>query len=475
MHRISMTIVACIALTAQAMSQGQPAAQAPQIETKKVEGTEGVYTFRNQNSQAMFIVTSDGVIATDPVSYGRPTGGEQYLAEIRKVTNQPIRYVVYSHHHFDHIAGGRAFKEAGARFVAHETAKARLTALNDPNTVLPDETVGRRRTIRLGGTELELTHVGLNHSDSTLVMRLPKERIVFVVDLLAVGQIPGPRHDRLLSLPGGGLDQADPGDGLGAADPRTSGRGRPARNQEGRPGSADLPAGCVRRREAGGAAGSMLGAGRKHAQAAEVRDVAELRGEPAIRAAALLRPLGPRDIIIVTSVPHMCADCPSNPRDNRPASRRLLPHSVADEAVKRRAVRPRACYLQCAMEAVEHRMTAHVLPWTPPASGPKTPPGKGQSRRGDLDCVCRRAGARRRHDLHRDAQVRDAHRGEPAARVVRRRRWDLRWRCARRNCSRSACGAALYLTAQHKTLAALALTYLVGAVGPWTHLFWSHP
>ena len=191
MRRISMTIVACMALTAQAMSQGQPAAQAPQIETRKVDGTEGVYTFRNQNSQAMFIVTSDGVIATDPVSYGRPTGGEQYLAEIRKVTNQPIRYVVYSHHHFDHIAGGRAFKEAGARFVAHETAKARLAVLNDPNTVLPDETVGRRRTIKVGGTELELTHVGLNHSDSTLVMRLPKERIVFVVDLLAVGQIPG--------------------------------------------------------------------------------------------------------------------------------------------------------------------------------------------------------------------------------------------------------------------------------------------
>jgi glyoxylase-like metal-dependent hydrolase (beta-lactamase superfamily II) len=191
MRRTLMTALACAALTTQAMSQGQPAAQAPQIETKKVEGTEGVYTFRNQNSLAMFIVTSEGVIATDPVSYGRPTGGEQYLAEIRKVTNQPIRYVVYSHHHFDHIAGGRAFKEAGARFVAHETAKERLVALNDPNTVIPDETVGRRRTIRLGGTELELTHVGLNHSDSTLVMRLPKERIVFVVDLLAVGQIPG--------------------------------------------------------------------------------------------------------------------------------------------------------------------------------------------------------------------------------------------------------------------------------------------
>ena len=81
MTRIVMTSLACAALTAQLLSQGslrQPAAQAPQIETKKVEGTDNVYTFRNQNGQAMFIVTSEGVIATDPVGYGRPQGGAQY-------------------------------------------------------------------------------------------------------------------------------------------------------------------------------------------------------------------------------------------------------------------------------------------------------------------------------------------------------------------------------------------------------------
>jgi glyoxylase-like metal-dependent hydrolase (beta-lactamase superfamily II) len=193
MYRTLLTLVACGLLTAQVGSQNQPAppAQAAPITATKVEGTDNVYTFRNGNSQAMFIVTSEGVIATDPVGYGRPQGGAAYLAEIRKVTNQPIRYLVYSHHHFDHIAGGRAFKEAGARVVAHRRAKERLEVLNDPNTVLPDETVDRRRTITLGGTSLELTHIGLNHSDSTLVMRLPKERIVYVVDLLPVGQVPG--------------------------------------------------------------------------------------------------------------------------------------------------------------------------------------------------------------------------------------------------------------------------------------------
>jgi len=193
MHRPILTLAGCVLLAAQTASQGQPAAgaQTPQITTTKVDGTDNVYMFRNGNSQSMFVVTSDGVIATDPVGYGRPQGGAAYLAEIRKVTSQPIRYLIYSHHHFDHVAGGAAFKEAGARIIAHRRAKERLEVLKDPNTVLPDETVDARRTITLGGTAVELTYVGPNHSDSTLVMRLPKERIVFVVDVLPVGQMPG--------------------------------------------------------------------------------------------------------------------------------------------------------------------------------------------------------------------------------------------------------------------------------------------
>jgi glyoxylase-like metal-dependent hydrolase (beta-lactamase superfamily II) len=176
-------------------AQTQPAAPSPsalpQIETRKVDGTENVYIFRNGNHQAMFVVTPDGVIATDPVAYGRPNGGQQYVDAIRKVTQAPIRYLIYSHHHFDHIAGGKAFKDAGATIVAHKRAKERLEVLKDPHTPLPDETVDTNRTITLGGTALELSFVGINHSDSTLVMRLPRERIVFVVDLLAVGRFPG--------------------------------------------------------------------------------------------------------------------------------------------------------------------------------------------------------------------------------------------------------------------------------------------
>ncbi|MFM9888336.1 MAG: MBL fold metallo-hydrolase [Burkholderiales bacterium] len=176
-------------LTGIAMAQ-QPAR--PPIATTKVEGTDNVYIFRNVAHQAMFVVTNDGVIATDPVAYGRPTGAQDYLSEIRKVTDKPVKYVIYSHHHFDHIAGGKAFKDAGATFISHRRAKERLDALKDPHTVLPDEVVpDSGRTITLGGTTLELHYLGLNHSDSTLVMRLPKEKIIFVVDTLPVGQVPG--------------------------------------------------------------------------------------------------------------------------------------------------------------------------------------------------------------------------------------------------------------------------------------------
>jgi glyoxylase-like metal-dependent hydrolase (beta-lactamase superfamily II) len=177
-----------------ALAAGVSAQQAnrPAIQTTKVPGTDNVYVFRNVGHQSMFVVTSEGVIVTDPIAYGRPNGGKQYLDEIRKVTDKPIRYVIYSHHHFDHIAGGKVFKDAGATFVAHRAAWKRLNELQDPHTVLPDESVGDSgRVITLGGTRLELTYHGLNHSDSTLVMRLPKEKIIFVVDTLPVGTFPG--------------------------------------------------------------------------------------------------------------------------------------------------------------------------------------------------------------------------------------------------------------------------------------------
>ena len=113
----------------------------PLFSTTKVDGTDNVYIFRYQGHQAMFIVTPEGVIATDPIGRYRPQAVTTYLDEIRKITSAPVRYVIYSHHHYDHIAGGKPFKDAGATFVAHKRAKERLAELNFPDVTPVDETV----------------------------------------------------------------------------------------------------------------------------------------------------------------------------------------------------------------------------------------------------------------------------------------------------------------------------------------------
>ena len=168
------------ALAAPAQAQ-QPAA--PPFATTKV--TDNIYIFRYGGHQSMFIVTPAGVIATDPIGERRPAA-KAYIEEIRKITNAPIRYLIYSHSHFDHIAGGQPFKDLGAVFVAHRNAKARIAALKPADVVVPDEEVDEKREIALGDTTLELNYVGKNHSDSTLVMRLPKEKIIFTVDWIPI-------------------------------------------------------------------------------------------------------------------------------------------------------------------------------------------------------------------------------------------------------------------------------------------------
>jgi glyoxylase-like metal-dependent hydrolase (beta-lactamase superfamily II) len=160
------------------------AQQPPPYETRKV--ADGVYIYRHGGHQAMFVVTSDGVVVTDPIN---PAASKVYLEEIRKITPAPIRYVIYSHHHYDHIGGGAPFKQAGATFVAHRLAKETLQRLKNPTVVMPDLVVDDRATLTVGGTTIELHYVGRNHSDNTLVTLLPKEKIIFTVDWLPIREV----------------------------------------------------------------------------------------------------------------------------------------------------------------------------------------------------------------------------------------------------------------------------------------------
>ena len=99
----SLIMLSVALFTASAtIAMAQAPAQQPMFATTKVDGTDNVYIFRYQNHQAMFVVTPAGVIVTDPISYGRPQAAKTYLDEIRKVTKAPIKYRIYSHHHYDH-------------------------------------------------------------------------------------------------------------------------------------------------------------------------------------------------------------------------------------------------------------------------------------------------------------------------------------------------------------------------------------
>src|ERR1700749_3334537 len=141
----------CIAVLV-ALVTGSAFAQTPQTSTRKVEGTDNVYIFRYGGHQAMFVVTPQGVIATDPISYLRPA--KPYIDAIKAVTDKPIKYVIYSHHHYDHIAGGQPFKELGATFIAHRRGRERLLELKKQNAlladvVMPDQVVDAKKTIKL--------------------------------------------------------------------------------------------------------------------------------------------------------------------------------------------------------------------------------------------------------------------------------------------------------------------------------------
>ena len=146
----------------------------------------GLYVFRWWVYRNLFIVTDDGVIVTDPMN---PKAANLLRNEIRKITDKPVKYVVYSHNHHDHISGGNIFKEEGAKFVGHKNLLRELADHPNPVTPLPDIVFEDTYTLKLGGRTLELSYLGPNHGNSLAVMRLPKEKVLFVVDIVTPRRI----------------------------------------------------------------------------------------------------------------------------------------------------------------------------------------------------------------------------------------------------------------------------------------------
>jgi glyoxylase-like metal-dependent hydrolase (beta-lactamase superfamily II) len=140
---------------------------------------------RAQHS-SLFLNTKEGIILTDPIQ----TSAALWLrSELKQRFIKPVKYVIYSHGHFDHIGGGQVYQEDGATVVAHENAVEPIVGERLP-TAVPDETFKKNRTLTLGGEQVELTFVAPNHSNSMITIHFPRQRVMMAVDFCPVGALP---------------------------------------------------------------------------------------------------------------------------------------------------------------------------------------------------------------------------------------------------------------------------------------------
>lgn len=159
----------------------------------------GVYAAIDQDGRAGanagFVIGEDGVAIVDAFQY--PEAAESLLVEIRKLTPLPVRYLINTHHHIDHVAGNGVFKNAGALVVAHRnvlgwirTENLKFFGPDQPeqhaaveDLPLPDLLVDEELTIRLGARRLEL-RVLPGHTGGDLVVAVPDAKVLFSGDLL---------------------------------------------------------------------------------------------------------------------------------------------------------------------------------------------------------------------------------------------------------------------------------------------------
>lgn len=182
-------------------------------------GNTGVPSQSNEGntSNGGFVVTEEGVVVFDAL--GTPSLGWALLEQIRKVTDKPVRYVVVSHYHADHIYGLQAFKDhTGAVVIAQERAaeyrendetaderadarlrqrQGALAPWVDEHTriVPPDITFAERMTLTLGGKRFVLLYAGPAHSASDLMMMVEPDGVLFAGDIVQNGRIPHMNSD----------------------------------------------------------------------------------------------------------------------------------------------------------------------------------------------------------------------------------------------------------------------------------------
>lgn len=135
---------------------------------------------------SVFTVTGDGVIALDPIS---PEAAGHYRRAIESITDEPIKYIVYSHDHLDHISGAEVLSP-NATIVSHVSVPQALISRRHTHIPMPEILVDAWDRIELGSASWDLRYMGANHGRSNIVVLNREERWAVAVDVVTPGHMP---------------------------------------------------------------------------------------------------------------------------------------------------------------------------------------------------------------------------------------------------------------------------------------------
>jgi glyoxylase-like metal-dependent hydrolase (beta-lactamase superfamily II) len=173
-YAVSLTLAALLLGTSPARSQE------PTVEVEEL--APNVYLFTYNTHRSLFVTTDEGVLATDPQSTEAAT---RFLEEIKKVSEAPIRYLVYSHHHDDHVSGGAVFG-GDVMVVAHEAVASHI----EGEIRAPDVTFQEASSLHLGELEVRLLYPGPSETESNIIVYVRDRGVAFMVDTVSVRRLP---------------------------------------------------------------------------------------------------------------------------------------------------------------------------------------------------------------------------------------------------------------------------------------------
>ncbi len=132
-------------------------------------------------TNSLIIVTTDGVVIVD--GQDNIEQGKAMVANIKKITPQPVKYMIIASDHVDHVGANPALKEAWPNMVFISTPASKKTMEAQKREILASELVTDKRDLKVGGTDIQILNLGRGHTGGDLVVYLPQSKVMFMSEL----------------------------------------------------------------------------------------------------------------------------------------------------------------------------------------------------------------------------------------------------------------------------------------------------